>query len=1404
MLSGVLAAPAGGEDWPMYQHDAAGSGVSAERLAAPLRQAWVHLPAHPPRPAWGDPPPHDYWHRKHDLNPRVTYDRAFHVAAAGDAVAFASSGDDTVYCLSAADGTVRWTFCADGPLRLAPAFAGGRLYVGGDDGCVYCLAAADGKLLWKRRIGGDERKIIGNGRIISQWPIRTGVVVDAGVAYCCAGLFPEHAGVYLCALDAADGRELWKQRVNLSAQGYLLASPTRLIVPTGQTAPSVFDRRDGKSLGPISSPGGSFALVAGDVLAAGPGDAAQIDLSEGQTRERVVSFEGLRMIAHGPRYYLQSSTQVSALDRSRYMPLARRRGEAAKRRAALAEQVKRSAAGAGRAQLQEQLAQVDKQIAQCTAEMAACWLWRQPCRHRYSLILAGDLLLAGGDAEVAAYRCSDGRQVWSAPVEGRAYGLAAANGRLLVSTGQGNIHCFVPAPRAGGEGAVASAARPASRPATRPAERRDESLLAGWAFRADRVDGQTVRDLLGKAHAAATAPPVLDREGEFEFLRLDGSGELTIGGDMTSPALPRESFTAEAWVRLDHTREWGGIVGAIQDNGNYEKGWLLGFRNDRFTLALAAAKAPKADTRLTYLAASRPLRTGRWHHVAGTYDGKVTTLYVDGKAEASSSVQAGPIAYPPKAPYVMGSYHDDNEFYPLAGALHEVRVYGRALSPAEVLARYRRTATLAPATVLLAHPAVDTARAGRAVITFQSPLEGPAVVEYGPAPDALTARVEAVAFPPASEFTATLADLAPRTRYWYRARIVEASAGAERASEVFTFVSAVQPSPAVSPYARDEQSAWFEQAARAAAAQARGDQGFCLVLDSGQGRLAYEIALRTRMTVLAVDERANQVAAARALLGQAGLYGVRVTVLEGRLADLKLPPYFANLIVRGEPAGAGPPAAPPGEVYRLLRPCGGVLCLAGPPASLDTWLAGGTWHDERPPPAQAAGERAVVRRGPLPGAGQWTHGLADAGNTACSGDRRAVGPLDLQWFGEPGPRQMIDRHHRNPAPLYHDGRLFVPGDGVYFAVDAYNGAALWQVHVPHSRRLGVFLDSSNVLVDGERFFVAARDRCHVFDVATGAEQPSIFMPQPLAADGRMWGYLACADGVLVASARKPDAAYTQVSREADNELWYDNMSLVTSDSLFALARSDAARKWTYASGLILNTTIAIGQGRVYFVESHAPGALANRQGRMPMRTFLPGPNFLVALDLQSGKTLWKHPLDLSNCRHIAYLSYADGHLVLSGNRYVNGKLWYFVHGIEAGSGKTLWQRSHDSGYKTGGDHGEQNRHPTVVGDTVYAYPLAYRLKTGQPVEGWMFSRRGHGCGNVSASAQSLFWRGSNPQMWDLRPGKGPSRINAVSRPGCWINIIAAGGMVLIPEASSGCTCAYPLQTSLGYVPRGQE
>ena len=566
------------------------------------------------------------------------------------------------------------------------------------------------------------------------------------------------------------------------------------------------------------------------------------------------------------------------------------------------------------------------------------------------------------------------------------------------------------------------------------------------------------------------------------------------------------------------------------------------------------------------------------------------------------------------------------------------------------------------------------------------------------------------------------------------------------------------------------------------------------------------IAQQSRMRVIVAQPDSRIASRMRDRLREEGLYGTRAVVHEMSLQKLPYPPYFANLLVITSPT-TFPLSAAAQNVQRLLRPHGGQAWIE--PSELPDPQARQRWSEAIADEAFSVTSKqlrhrrwTVVQRGPLPGGGAWTHGLADAGNTACSMDQLVQGPLRLQWFGRPGPRLMADRHHRNVPPLSNNGRLFVPGDNLVIAVDAYNGTQLWQRDIPNSLRLGAFLDCSNMVVDDRDLYVVAQDKCHVLDSSTGATRRTIGVPQLAPGPPHYWGYLARTGELLVGSGRKPEAAYHRQSRDDDLALWFDNMSLVTSDYLFAMAPEGGAPAWTYQSGILINSTIAIGGEQIYFLESHSPKAIQNELGRAPMSAFMEGKNYLVALDLGSGKTVWKQPFDLSNCQHIVYVNYAQGKLLVSGNRYVNRSLWYFFQALDASNGQRVWSASHDAQYRVGGDHGEQNRHPTIVGDTVYTYPRAYQLHTGQQIEGWRFDRIGHGCGNISAATGCIFWRGGNPWQWDLKPDRKPVRINSVNRPGCFINIVPAGGMLLIPEASSGCTCGFPLQTSMAYVPAG--
>jgi len=445
LLSYPLCGAAVAEDWPTYNHDNARSAVVKESLRLPLYEKWQFELRPGPDPAWPGPARQDYWHRLSGLHGAVTYDRAFHVAVAAGGVYFGSSADGTVCCLDADSGELRWRFFTEGPVRLAPSVMDGRVYAGSDDGVVYCLDCDDGELLWRMRAVEEDYRLPGNGHVMSLWPVRTGVLTADETAYFCAGLFPMQ-GAYLCAVDARTGVLLWKEKIDISPQGYMLAASNRLFVPTGRTHPVMFDRSNGHRIGDVSSPGGTFALVSEDVLVSGPGRGeGAIGLSDSSGRQSIATFDGLRMVCAGDMAYIQSQNDIQALNRKRYLGYVRQIKTADARRKEIEKKLK-GLNGEGQNQLidelNRELAGIKARTAELNRQARACFVWKKPSRYSHSMIMAGGLLLVGGQDTVAALHAADGRQVWTVPVRGKALGLAVAGGRLYVSTDSGMIHCF--------------------------------------------------------------------------------------------------------------------------------------------------------------------------------------------------------------------------------------------------------------------------------------------------------------------------------------------------------------------------------------------------------------------------------------------------------------------------------------------------------------------------------------------------------------------------------------------------------------------------------------------------------------------------------------------------------------------------------------------------------------------------------------------------------------------------------------------------------------------------------------------------------------------------------------------------------------------------------------------------
>ena len=205
--------------------------------------------------------------------------------------------------------------------------------------------------------------------------------------------------------------------------------------------------------------------------------------------------------------------------------------------------------------------------------------------------------------------------------------------------------------------------------------------MAHWIFNSRTVTDDKVRARLGPDGMIAGEAMVAGNDGGL--LLAGPEACITISDDinLVKEYLPTRDFTVSARVSINTRRQWGGIVGVLQDNRNAEKGWVLGYDTSRFYIGLATTGADDGDGKMTYLRGDTEYETGRYYHVVAVYDGKRLQLFVNGKLDAESEVQSGDVLYPESAPLVLGAYQDADEFFPHHGRIHDVAIYDIAAKP---------------------------------------------------------------------------------------------------------------------------------------------------------------------------------------------------------------------------------------------------------------------------------------------------------------------------------------------------------------------------------------------------------------------------------------------------------------------------------------------------------------------------------------------------------------------------------------------------------------------------------------------------------------------------------------------------------------------------------------------------
>ena len=593
----------------------------------------------------------------------------------------------------------------------------------------------------------------------------------------------------------------------------------------------------------------------------------------------------------------------------------------------------------------------------------------------------------------------------------------------------------------------------------------------------------------------------------------------------------------------------------------------------------------------------------------------------------------------------------------------------------------------------------------------------------------------------------------------------------------------------------------FADAAKSILEQANVDRGICFVLGSEKAALALELARRSQLRVVAVETDKRNVRVSRDVLKAAGVYGRRVTVRKvDDFAKLPFVGHSANLVVSELPLSELTGCA--AEVFRMLRPDGGVACIGFGATRSSRQEQRRWWKQagiEVPLIEDKASGYTLVRRSSLPGAGEWSHlyGLAD--NSAFGGEQLAgvesADDLEVQWVGRPGPRFKPDRNGRKPAPLSTAGRLFIQGLHRMAALDAYNGTVLWSLEIPELQRFNMPRDCGNWCADRDFVYAAIRDKCWQIAAASGEV---VKIHDVITVKGRSdefdWGALVSRDNQLLGAAVKQGTSWTNFWGNADAG-WYDARSgavtdKICADNLFSIDKKTGETKWTYAKGVVINSTLTVHDNVVYFVESRNAEVVGSPERRIG-NPKLWEDQFLVALEAYTGTVIWERPIDTEDGKVVFYMAGgSDGRLVIVASADQN----YHVYGFATDQGEQLWHQTF--GWPGGkGDHGKAMSRPAIVGDRVYVRPHAFQLADGKRLRQQM---PGGGCGTYACSSTALFFRASRVTMWNQANGTstGWNRL----RPDCWLSAIPAAGMLLSAEGGGGCSCGTWMETSVGFMP----
>jgi outer membrane protein assembly factor BamB len=570
------------------------------------------------------------------------------------------------------------------------------------------------------------------------------------------------------------------------------------------------------------------------------------------------------------------------------------------------------------------------------------------------------------------------------------------------------------------------------------------------------------------------------------------------------------------------------------------------------------------------------------------------------------------------------------------------------------------------------------------------------------------------------------------------------------------------------------------------------DAGYAILVNPTVATITAALQ-KPALHVIALVEQPEMARDLRTAAEAHGLYeGRRLDIRSGPIVAGVLPPYIASYVACEAHHAAA--------LQECVRPYGGIL---------------------------AAGATTTRRSGSLPGADDWRQEFHDAANTLASRDTRIKTPLGTLWYGGDAAdmRFYFDANvdHQsgdqiNPQPVgarFVDGRMILQGPGLLGGFDMYTGRKLWETKLPLMFRfggsgggLGVHskkypkpwehpeavaaevpvtqhcrASGFNMVALPDGVFVAAQRHILRFDPDSGRQLSAWPVPPALDETGLFWGGLHAEGNVLVASLfREQTMIDCQAGFDGQGgDFGGDRMPMA---HLVAIDKTTGEILWTRKAvwGFLNRSGVALSSTRVFAVDACEEKVMAKlREAGRELPQELPS---ILALDLKTGKEIWKRDMDVL-MRGLVYSAPRD--LLLAANRHFTPwKDGGWVKGakgvagrmraLKGENGETAWETDAAAFFD-----------PHIMLDDLIIdrQGVTYDLRTGErhrrtsPLTGtpeeWSFQKAG--CNHLIACDTLVTWRCA---VYDLAGQAGTLPLAGMDA-GCTPTLVPAGGLLNIPN-----------------------